>query len=78
MEVICAGDPLEAVAEFFERVCETLDVACAVVEKVEAHGGRTGAGLAVSGRRDASSISQETRCESGAQSRGPGKSVDLI
>jgi hypothetical protein len=31
------GDPGEVVAEFCERVGEALDVACAVVEEIEAH-----------------------------------------
>ena len=39
MEVICTGDPLEIVAESLERVCKTLDIACAVIEEKEAHDG---------------------------------------
>ena len=39
MEVIGRRNPLEVVSELFEGVCEALDVACAVVEEVEAHGG---------------------------------------
>jgi hypothetical protein len=39
MEVICTGNPLEIIAEFPERVGETLDVTCAVVEEVQTHVG---------------------------------------
>ena len=39
VEVPRGGDPGEGVAELCERVGETLDVARAVVEKVEAHDG---------------------------------------
>ena len=37
VEVIGRRDPLEIVAEFPQRVCEALDVACAIVEEEETH-----------------------------------------
>lgn len=40
MEVSGGRYPCEVIAEFLEGVCEALDVASAVVEEVEAHGGR--------------------------------------
>ena len=42
VEVLRGGDPGEGVAELCERVGETLDVARAVIEEVETHGGRVG------------------------------------
>jgi hypothetical protein len=40
VKVLRLGHPCVIVSQFCEGVCQALDVACAIIEEVESHGGR--------------------------------------